>query len=78
MSMKNITLSVDAEVLTAVRRYAADRDASVNAIVRDFLTGIAQRHDRARQARKRIQQLSEQSKARIGSREWSRDELHER
>ncbi len=78
MSMKNITLSVDAEVLTAVRRYAADRNASVIAIVRDFLTGIAKRHDQARQARKRIQQLSEQSKARIGLRDWSRDELHER
>ncbi len=78
MSMKNITLSVDAEVLTAVRRYAADRNASVNAIVRDFLTGIAQRHDRARKARRRIQQLSEHSKARIGPREWSRDALHER
>ena len=78
MSMKNITLSVDAEVLIAVRRYAADRDASVNAIVRDFLAGIAERHDQARQARKRIQQLSEQSNARIGPRVWSRDELHER
>lgn len=33
MSMKNITLSVDAEVLAAVRRYAADHNASVNAIV---------------------------------------------
>ncbi len=78
MSMKNITLSVDAEVLAAVRRYAADRNASVNAIVRDFLSGIAGRHDRARKARRRIQQLSEQSKARIGPREWSRDALHER
>ncbi len=78
MSMKNITLSVEAEVLAAVRRYAADRNASVNAIVRDFLTGLAERHDRAGKARTRIQQLSDQSEARIGPHRWTRDELHER
>lgn len=78
MPMKNITLSVDVEVLAAVRRYAADRNATVNAIVRDFLTRIAERHDRAGKARKRIQQLSEQSEARIGSQKWTRDEQHER
>ena len=76
--MKNITLSVDEKILAAVRRYAVERDSSVNALVRDFLAEIATREDRARQARERIRELSDQSTARIGSRTWTRDELHER
>ena len=59
--MKNITLSVDAEVLAAVRRYAAGQNSTVNGLVRDYLTRIAQRNDRAAAARKRIQQLSKAS-----------------
>lgn len=76
--MKNVTLSVEEEVLVAVRRYAAERNSSVNALVRQFLTEIAMREDRARQARRRIRELSEASSARIGGKSWCRDELHER
>lgn len=76
--MKNITLNVDEKILAAVRRYAAEHDSSVNAMVREFLTGIAEREDRAARARARIKKLSRQSKARIGSKTWSRDDLHER
>jgi len=76
--MKNITLNVDEKVLAAVRRYAAERDSSVNALVREYLASIAQRQDRAAQARKRLGQLSRRSKARVGKRNWDRDDLHER
>ncbi len=76
--MKNITLSIDEEILAAVRRYAVERNSSVNALVREFLTGIATREDRARKARQRIRELSNESTARIGSKSWTRDELHER
>ncbi len=76
--MKNITLSVDDNVLVAVRRYAANHNVSVNALVRAYLTELATREDRAHKARQRIRQLSEASTARIGSSNWSRTELHER
>lgn len=76
--MKNITLSIDEDVVRTVRRYAAERGSTVNALVREFLTGLAHREDRARKARQRIRQLSEQSTARVGSRSWTREELHER
>jgi len=75
--MKNITLSVDEKVLAAVRRVAADNDTTVNAIVREHLNQLAEHADRAALARKRIRELSENSEARIGSAQWSRDELHE-
>ena len=78
VQMKNITLSVDEKVLTAVRRYAAERDSSVNRLVRDFLSRIAHSEDRARKARSRIQGLSRCSRARAGAMSWKRDELHDR
>lgn len=76
--MKNVTLSIDEAVLSAVRKYAAERNSSVNALVREFLGAIAEREDRAKNARQRILELSEGSHARIGSKSWSRNELHAR
>ncbi len=76
--MKNITLSVDERVLAAVRRYAAEHNSSVNALVREFLSRISQSEDRARNARRRIRELSNRSRARIGSRSWNREDLHDR
>ena len=77
-AMKNITLSIDERVLSAVRRYAAERESSVNGLVREFLTGIAKSENRARDARRRIRELSQRSKARIGSVSWNRESLHDR
>ena len=76
--MKNIAISVDDGVLRTVRLYAAERGSTVNALVREFLTELANREDRVRKARGRIAELSERSTARIGSRAWTREELHER
>ena len=74
----NITLSVDESILRTVRVYAAERGSSVNALVREFLAGIATREDRVSRARERIRELSGKSTARVGSRSWTRDDLHAR
>ena len=76
--MKNITLSVDDSVLAAVRRHAAERDSTVNALVREYLGNLAAHQDRAKRARARLRQLSEQSRGRLGKKTWTREELHER
>ena len=76
--MKNITLSVDDDVLATARRYAAEHDSTVNGLVRDYLTRLARYDDRAASARRRIRELSEQSAAKIGGKTWHRDSLHER
>lgn len=77
-SMKNITLSVDEQVLAAARRVAAARGTTVNAMVREHLTRLAEHEDRAVHARQRLRELSQASDARIGAARWRRDELHER
>ena len=76
--MKNITLSVDEAVLAAVRRHAAERNSSVNALVRDYLKNLAAHESRADRARSRMRQLSRESTGRLGRKTWSRDDLHER
>lgn len=76
--MKNVTLSVDEDVLVRVRRYAVERRSSVNALVREYLRTLAEKEDRAQSARKRLRELSRSSRARLGPRSWTRDDLHER
>jgi hypothetical protein len=76
--MKNITLSVEEEVLAAVRRVAALSGTTVNALVREYLTRIAEHDDRAARARRRLRELSDASEARIGTAKWQREDLYER
>ena len=76
--MKNITLSVDEHVLAAVRRYASERNTTVNGLVRDYLTRLANQEDRAAQARSRLVELSATSEASLGTWKWNRDELYDR
>jgi hypothetical protein len=76
--MKNITLSVDEKVLEAVRRFASERNTTVNALVRQHLERIAKNENRLAEAIARMRQMSETSTARIGPKTWTRDGLHER
>lgn len=41
--MRNITVAIPDSVHRAARRYAAERDTSVSALVRDFLIGLGRR-----------------------------------
>jgi hypothetical protein len=75
--MKNITLSVDDGILLVVRRYAAERNTTVNGLVRDYLTRIAAQEDKAARARKRLVELSEKSEAEIGPITWRREDLYD-
>ncbi|MGB0086379.1 MAG: DUF6364 family protein [Rhodomicrobiaceae bacterium] len=76
--MKNITLSVDERVLAAVRRYASERETTVNGLVRDYLTRLANQEDRAAQARSRLVELSATSEGSLGAWKWDREELYDR
>jgi hypothetical protein len=76
--MKNITLSVDEQVLAAVRRYASEQNTTVNGLVRDYLTRLASQNDRAAKARQRLKKLAEETTMDRGSWEWNRDELYDR
>jgi len=77
-NVKNITVSVDDDTYRLARVKAAERDTSVSALVKGFLTGLAaddgtfERLARDEEAlRRRIRRF------RAGDR-LSRDELHDR
>src|SRR3990172_3924781 len=76
--MKNVTLAIDEQLLRAVRRYAAEHDTTVNALVRDYLTGLVSQEERAAEARRRLVKMSEESEGRLGPNwKWNREEIYE-
>lgn len=77
--MKNITLAVEDGVLSKVRRYAALRNTTVNAIVRSHLERIARNEDRRKQVIAELKEMSENSSAELGvGYRWRREDSYER
>ena len=75
----NITLNIDEEIVKKVRKIAIDKDTTMTAIVRDYLTWLADGDAVERQERIR---LLEDSFARLsrdmGERNWTREDIHDR
>ena len=77
--MKNITLAVDEDVLAKVRRIAAEQDTTVNALVREYLTRMAQEKSRADRVREELVKLSDESEGRMGEDyQWDREAIYDR
>jgi hypothetical protein len=76
--MKNITLSVEEDVLREARKIAAERNTTVNAIVRAHLGDLVRQKRRTRDALKRMRELAEQGGMEVGTNTRTRDDLHER
>lgn len=75
---KNLTLTVDADVLRAARKAALDRDTSVNQMVRDYLAQVARDAGERRSAREDLKSFFRTHSVTVGERTWTRDDLHER
>ena len=75
----NITLSIDEEIVKKVRKIAVDRDTTLTAMVRDYLTSVANDHavDRKEQVA-RLMRSVERSSRDMGPRTWTRDDLYDR
>jgi len=83
--LKNLTLSVDEDVLREARKVALDRNTSVNQLVRDYLKQLAGEKERQKQeaaqrklAQKRLEKIFRESRVKIGPITWTRDDLYER
>jgi hypothetical protein len=76
--MKNVTIALDEGLLRDVRRIAAERSTTLNAMIRGFLEELAVRESGVAEARRRIVELCREAHAEVGPRTWSRDDLHER
>jgi len=77
-TVKNLTVSLPDEVYRLARVKAAERDTSVSALVREFLTQLAQEEsDFERRRRLQSEILAEISNFSAGDR-LTRDEVHDR
>ncbi|MGC9450482.1 MAG: DUF6364 family protein [Oceanipulchritudo sp.] len=76
--MKNLTLRVDERSLERAREVAAERSTSVNALIREYLEELGRQASRREAARAELLELCRESKAKVGSMNWKRDELHAR
>jgi hypothetical protein len=75
---QNVTLTIEPAVLKAARKYALDRDTSVNQLVRDYLAGLSGQRDELETARNALREFFRKHSVTIGKRTWTREELHER
>jgi predicted transcriptional regulator len=76
--MANITLKIEDELLEKARRLAFRKKTSINAIVKqrldEFVSGDLNRDATLRG----LDAFYKRSKARVGKRTWTKDEIHER
>lgn len=76
--MKNITLTVEDEILDRARVVAAEKRTTINAMVREFLTEIATRDIKLSKARRELLELMDRSTGDMGPNwKWSREETYE-
>jgi hypothetical protein len=74
----NVTLAIEEELLQAARAVAAERQTSVNEMVRQYLQKVVGEERRRRAAWERIKGLVEQPSVVLADPRPSRDELHAR
>jgi hypothetical protein len=79
VAAKNLTLTIDDDVLRKARKIALDRDTSVNQLVRDYLFKLIQ-DEKVKNASSLadLEEIFRASRVSLGGRSWTRDELHER
>ena len=76
--VRNITLTVDEDVLEKARLVAAARHTSVNAMVREFLGSIAAREQAIDEARSALLRLVDERQGDMGEKRWQRERLYDR
>lgn len=76
--MKNLTLSLDEALLRQARQVATARGTSLNAMIREYLREVTERESSTEHARRRIVDMCRSMQAEVGTRSWTRDDLHER
>jgi plasmid stability protein len=76
--MKNITLAIDEKLLKEVRKYAAEHDTSVNAIVREKLAEVVAPKKRMADALKRMRKIADEGGMEVGPITWKRDDIYDR
>jgi len=76
--MANLTLKVDDDLLEKARRLASKRKTSINAVVRAKLEEFVSSDLKREAALRGLDEFFAHSKATVGKKTWTREEIHER
>ena len=77
--MPNLTMTIDASVLKKARKVAVERDTTVTGLVRAYLERLAAGEDlTVESAVEELKQHFDGADLKIGTRTWTREQLHER
>jgi hypothetical protein len=75
---RNLTLTIEEELLRQARKLAIDRNTSVNQLVRDYLERLVKESDQREAALADIQEMFRSMRVQVGRGTWTRQDLHER
>ena len=75
---RNVTLTIDEDLLLAARKLALDRNTSVNAMVREYLATETSQAQRRAESRATLEKFFNDPVVRIGKIDWKREDLYDR
>ena len=76
---KNITMSMDTELLKKAKKIAIEKNTTVSNLIRHFLQQLVKKDDQHRhQIVEELESLFNSAHARVGDKTWSREDLHAR
>jgi hypothetical protein len=79
MIVPNIAMSLDNELIKKARKIAIDKDTSLTGLIRKYLQELVEQEEQSNAtAAAELESLFRQSKAVVGRKTWSRDDLHDR
>jgi predicted transcriptional regulator len=77
----NVTLSLDEDLVKRVRKIAVDRDTTLTGLIRQYLEQVATDDSalgRKRREREALEDSFKKFQFKIGKRNWTREDLHDR
>lgn len=75
---RNLTLSLDEDVLYKARMVCQKRKTTLTQVIRDYLEKLVKQDDEYMEASKFIEEKMKQRPIWVGKKTWTREELHER
>jgi hypothetical protein len=78
LEMKNLTLSIEEDLLLAARKLALDRGSSVNNIIREHLERLIEEDRKKAKALSRLRAMMSRGVFKVGEKTtWRREDLYE-
>ncbi len=76
---KNVTMSIDEDLLKNARKIAVDKNTTVTELIRTYLNDLVEQEAKNKdEIVAELTDLFDHSKALVGEKNWRREDLHER